>query len=581
MIEHAVGEGRILLVGEAPSRSDFLANRPFVGQTGKELDKMLHEAGIMRTDCHITFVCPEPMPAKRGEKPEKRFFVKHTKKYQVPKPEVATGKEQLLKLIVELKPTLIITLGELALWAVTREIGITKWRGSILEVELDSGDGTGSEYFKVVPTYAPDVVCRKWDWRFICVQDLRRAEKESKFPEVRIPAYDFIIRPSFEKTMETLDRLCRMANAQPAHAPNATHRGNDMGNTNAPHTPATGVRNDAGNLILGGDIETRRGHISCFGISWSTTEAICIPLMCVENNEGYWSYEEEAAILWKLHELFTHPKVAWIFQNGIYDLQYFAVRWGFIPRMWMDTMLAHHTCFAGLPKGLDFQSSIYCQYHRYWKDEGKEFHESVKSPSDEDTYWVYNCKDCVTEFENALVLDPMIKRMGQEEPYNFQMAQFMPVLRMMLRGVHVNVVRKEELTMELLDAIAQRKQWLNDVVGHTLNPQSPKQMQEFFYHEMGLPTQKVRKTGRPTTNYEALETLAKKEPLIKPVTDCISELRSLGVFLSTFVKAPLGEDGRLRSSYNIAGTETFRWSSSKDAFGTGLNLQNIPKGTED
>lgn len=339
--------------------------------------------------------------------------------------------------------------------------------------------------------------------------------------------------------------------------------------------------NETGQLILGGDIETRRGHISCFGISWSPTEAICIPFMCVENSEGYWSYEEERAILWKLHELFTNPNIAWIFQNGIYDLQYFAVRWGFIPEMWMDTMLAHHTCFAGLPKGLDFQSSIYCDYHRYWKDEGKEFHESVKSPSDEDTYWVYNCKDCVTEFEIALTLDPMIKRMGQEEPYKFQMAQFMPVLRMMLRGVHVNVVRKEELTMELLDAIADRKQWLTDVVGHVLNPQSPKQMKEFFYEEMGLPMQKVRKTGRPTTNYEALETLAKKEPLIKPVTDCISELRSLGVFLSTFVKAPLGEDGRLRSSYNIAGTETFRWSSSKDAFGTGLNLQNIPKGTED
>ena len=333
-------------------------------------------------------------------------------------------------------------------------------------------------------------------------------------------------------------------------------------------------------LILGGDIETRRGHISCFGISWSKLDAICIPFMWVENNEGYWSYEEERAILWKLHELFTHPNIGWIFQNGIYDLQYFAVRWGFIPEMWMDTMLAHHTCFAGLPKGLDFQSSIYCAYHRYWKDEGKEFHESVKSPSDEDQYWVYNCKDCVTEFENAEVLSPMIERMGQTGPYEFQMAQFMPVLRMMLRGVNVNVVRKEELTIELMDAIAERQAWLEEVVGHPLNPKSPKQMKEFFYDEVGLPTQKVRKTGKPTTNHEALETLAKKEPLIKPITDCISDLRSLGVFLSTFIKAPLGEDGRLRSSYNIAGTETFRWSSSKDAFGTGLNLQNISKGDE-
>jgi len=61
----------------------------------------------------------------------------------------------------------------------------------------------------------------------------------------------------------------------------------------------------------------------------------------------------------------------------------------------------------------------------------------------------------------------------------------------------------------------------------------------------------------------------------------IAELRSLGVFLSTFVNAPLDIDGRLRCSFNIAGTETYRFASSKNAFGSGLNMQNIPKGGED
>jgi DNA polymerase-1 len=34
----------------------------------------------------------------------------------------------------------------------------------------------------------------------------------------------------------------------------------------------------------------------------------------------------------------------------------------------------------------------------------------------------------------------------------------------------------------------------------------------------------------------------------------------------------------MRCSFNIAGTETYRFSSSTNAFGSGLNLQNIPKG---
>jgi len=52
------------------------------------------------------------------------------------------------------------------------------------------------------------------------------------------------------------------------------------------------------------------------------------------------------------------------------------------------------------------------------------------------------------------------------------------------------------------------------------------------------------------------------------------------VFLSTFIMMPLDQDSRMRCSYNICGTETYRFSSSKNAFGSGGNLQNLPKGDE-
>jgi len=78
-----------------------------------------------------------------------------------------------------------------------------------------------------------------------------------------------------------------------------------------------------------------------------------------------------------------------------------------------------------------------------------------------------------------------------------------------------------------------------------------------------------------------LRKIAEREPLLLPITRKIAELRSLGVFLSTFVNAPLDIDSRMRCSFNIAGTETYRFSSSKNAFNSGLNLQNIPKGGGD
>jgi DNA polymerase-1 len=103
-------------------------------------------------------------------------------------------------------------------------------------------------------------------------------------------------------------------------------------------------------------------------------------------------------------------------------------------------------------------------------------------------------------------------------------------------------------------------------------------MQEFFYDQLNFKPIIGRKTGNPTLDDEALHTICNRDPVIKPLVDKIHELRTLNDFLSTFVKAPLDRDRRIRCSFNIAGTETYRFSSSKNAFGSGLNLQNIPAG---
>jgi DNA polymerase I-like protein with 3'-5' exonuclease and polymerase domains len=126
--------------------------------------------------------------------------------------------------------------------------------------------------------------------------------------------------------------------------------------------------------------------------------------------------------------------------------------------------------------------------------------------------------------------------------------------------------------------MAKREQYFIDILGHPLNPKSPLQMKRLFYEDLKQKEVINRKTGTVTLNDEALQKIASREPLLRPLVRAISEFRSLGVFLSTFVNAKLDSDQRLRCSYNIAGTETFRLSSSQNAFDSGLNLQNIPKG---
>jgi len=89
-----------------------------------------------------------------------------------------------------------------------------------------------------------------------------------------------------------------------------------------------------------------------------------------------------------------------------------------------------------------------------------------------------------------------------------------------------------------------------------------------------------RKTGALTLDKEAIPKLKKRAPWATRIFDTLLELRSIEVFSATFVNAALDTDGRMRTSLNPAGTETFRWSSSTNPFGTGGNFQNLPKGKE-
>ena len=169
------------------------------------------------------------------------------------------------------------------------------------------------------------------------------------------------------------------------------------------------------------------------------------------------------------------------------------------------------------------------------------------------------------------------------------MSMYNPVFRAMLRGVKVDLALRSKLTLELLDVSSQLEEKLLIMSGN-FKPEgttsktywfnSPAQCQVFFNEYLKLPKQLNRKTGQTAADDEALSTLANIEPAIAPIVKCIQELRSANIFRVNFLEAPLGNDQRIHCSYNLAGTETFRLSSSKDAFGHGANLQTITQGTE-
>lgn len=534
---------RVMVVGEAPGAEEEAQGIPFVGASGKELTRMLHEANIERSECFITNVARERPPGndiynfiaakkKDATKDHNAFRGKMVKR------QIIEGWNLLKKEIEMVKPNIIIALGNTPLWALTGEWGVTKWRGSMLYENITEAKT------KVIPTYHPAAVLRQWDWRQVAVQDFRRAATYRDGRPYPDPKWNFLIRPTFEAAHMALGNILDVLSRE---------------RTN-----------------LSFDIETRSGHIACAGVAWTKSDAVCIPLMCVESIEGYWSPDEEAHLIYLLYKILTHENACVVGQNLLYDSQYTYRHWHFVPRVTQDSMISHHVAFAGLPKKLDFQASLYCESYRYWKDDSKNWDKSMG----ESQLWIYNCEDCVRTMEVATETKAAVGRFHLSEVDAFQQRLFWPVLEAMKRGVRIDLPARNAMTAEVLEELSKREAYFTHVLGHPLNPRSPKQMSQLFYDDLQLPKIFNRATGTPTLNDDALARLAAKEPLIRPLIKAISEYRSLGVFLGTFIKAPLDDDQRMRCSYNICGTETYRFSSSENAFGSGTNLQNIPKGYE-
>lgn len=526
---------RILIVGDHWGADDAIRGLPWQGTAGAELQRMLAASGIDANNCRMTNILSfRPNTGDLSELFDFRKDVPLTS-------AIPQGIENVNREIDTSSPTLVIGLGGLATYMATNSSAVSTWRGSELQYTTPAGTTC-----KFIPTYHPTQIMRNWAWRAIALTDLRRAAREAESSTYSFPEYDYIIRPSFAATMECLHELYNQVQAGPVR--------------------------------LSVDIETRLNCTACIGIAWSRVDAICIPLMCTERPEGYWMPEEELAITLKLRELLTHPNAQVVGQNFLYDTQYFAKESGYTPHVTNDTMLMQHVLFPGMPKGLDFLASMYCEHYVYWKGEGKDWNPSVP----EEQLWVYNCKDACYTYEISEVLPEAIAQAGLSEQYKFQMNLWYKTLRMMLRGVRIDMKYRQQLAGELMAEASARESFITSVVGHPLNPKSPKQMQAFFYHDLQLKKQINRKNGGGITcNEEALQTLMKIEPVVKPICKAFLEMRSIGVFLSNFVRAQVDPDGKMRSSFNPAGTETFRYASSKNAFDGGTNFQNVPKGDED
>jgi uracil-DNA glycosylase len=133
-------DGRVVFVGEAPGYEEDMTGRPFVGRSGKLLDRMMQAIGLDRSCAYIANVVPWRPPGNRTPTPQ----------------ETAICLPFIRRQIELADPDILVCLGQPATQTLlgTRE-GITKTRGRWFKYD------TGSREIRAIATLHPAYLLRQ------------------------------------------------------------------------------------------------------------------------------------------------------------------------------------------------------------------------------------------------------------------------------------------------------------------------------------------------------------------------------------------------------------------------------------
>lgn len=514
-------DSKIAFVAEAPGAEEEKRGIPFVGAAGDLLNRLLIGAGLSRQEVYITNVVKERPPNN-----DISHFIKFNKSgIPVTTPAYDAYEQLLYEELKGLKANVFVALGRVSMYALARlgkQGDLSKYRGSILRGLSDR---------KVIPTFHPAAIFRQYLLLYSLKHDLIRIKDESLTPEITYPERELITNPSINQVLSYLEE-CRLANT------------------------------------VAFDIETLGNEIACISFALSPKRCMCIPFF--NPPENIFSPEQERDIWLSISEVLENPQILKIAQNGIFDASFIFNRYGIIATNLEDTMVGHGILFPEMPKGLDYLTSIYTK-EPYFKDDGKKW----KNPGVSiEAFWLYNAKDSAVTFEVWLQLKEDLIKQGNWQTYRRQMRLIHPLMFMQDRGFKMEADVMSRFSEQVGKHLELVEDELTSLCGRPLNPRSSKQLVEYFYTEKGLKPYVNRKTGRPTTNAEALIRLARKGSKEAAV---ILEYRKWDKLKGTYLDVTLDKDNRLRASFNPVGTISGRLSSSATIFDTGTNMQNLPQ----
>ena len=162
-----------------------------------------------------------------------------------------------------------------------------------------------------------------------------------------------------------------------------------------------------------------------------------------------------------------------------------------------------------------------------------------------------------------------LRELAMDKLYSeIEMPLSLVLAEMELNGIYVDKKVLQEIDLELSVMEAELTSKIYDLAGRSFNINSPKQLGEVLFVELGIPPIKKTKTGF-STNQEVMEQLKDDYP----IAEYVLQYRTVSKLRSTYavgLQSLISKEGKIHTSFNQTVTATGRLSS------TDPNLQNIP-----
>ena len=197
----------------------------------------------------------------------------------------------------------------------------------------------------------------------------------------------------------------------------------------------------------------------------------------------------------------------------------------------------------------------------------------ISNPTPDDVLHFKNLSN-FDDIEKQILAD--IKKANLEYVLNEIELPLIPIIKNMEdRGIKVDVEYLNKLSKDYHIELEKLEKTIWAHAGREFNINSPKQLGEVLFDELGLTAKGLKKSagGARSTRESELEKMRDLHPIIGE----IFQYRELQKLLSTYIDTipkEVKEDGRLHAEFIQAGASTGRFSSANP------NLQNIPTKSE-